>query len=314
MGWKDILILVSGLTAILVIMRSVDSTRQGISTASTDLGSRHDTTFIDTRPDVNTVQQSGLQSSSELIRHVRQHKNVRRMRGQESFAAKDSLPQAGQFSTFEPICQVNFGRPVCQRGGQGVECPPKPQEGANPSVTGAWELAPNYVYFMDLGLVDGLAQFFRGGSAIEFGAGKGCYTSALRARGVPTVGYDGSKEIEQQTEGLVRRADLTTELNVGQADWVLCLETAEHIPRQFEEVLLNNLVRAAKSGIVISWSNNPGGNGHVNLRDNEWVIRTLARLGFSHDVNAQRKLRESIASIHWFRDTLMAFRRATADT
>ena len=59
----------------------------------------------------------------------------------------------------------------------------------------------------------------------------------------------------------------------------------------------------------MSWSNNAGGNGHVNLRTNEWVERRLARMGYQRDKPSERALRRAVSDIHWFRDTLMAFRR-----
>ena len=49
-------------------------------------------------------------------------------------------------------------------------------------------------------------------------------------------------------------SDLTAELQLGAADWVLCLEVAEHIPRAFEERLLANLDSHNRRGIVMSWS------------------------------------------------------------
>ena len=186
----------------------------------------------------------------------------------------------------------------------------RPQGGATPTATGAWEVPDSYVYFMDRGLVAALGVLMAGGSVIELGAGKGCYTAALRRRGVAASAYDGGPNIAQLTGGLVQRADLTKELGLAPADWVLCLETAEHIPHQFEGVLLRNMLGAARVGVVLSWSNNEGGNGHVNLRTNEWVVARMASLGFAHDAAAQRDLRRSISHIHWFRETLMAFRRS----
>ena len=35
-------------------------------------------------------------------------------------------------------------------------------------------------------------------------------------------------------------------------DWVICLEVAEHIPKEYEETFVNNLVKATPNGIVLS--------------------------------------------------------------
>jgi len=111
------------------------------------------------------------------------------------------------------------------------------------------------------------------------------------------------------TGGLVERADLTAPLMQPPAEWVLCLETAEHIPRTHEAQLLANMHGLNTKGIVLSWSNNAGGNGHVNLRTNPWVERRLGQMGYDHDLKAERALRKAVSDIHWFRDTLMVFRR-----
>ena len=181
-----------------------------------------------------------------------------------------------------------------------------------PTASGAWRLeATNYTYFMDRGLVLALANLFAGGSVIELGAGKGCYSAALRRAGVPSVrAFDGAPGVGAMTRGLVQTADLTTKLGLGVADWVLCLEVAEHIPRAFEERLLGNLHAHNRRGVVLSWSDNAGGNGHVNLRSNAWVVNRMAEMGYVHDEAAEQALRRAVNDIHWFRTTLMAFRKA----
>ena len=225
---------------------------------------------------------------------------------------RPSMPAPALFD-FEPLCQVTFGRAVCMRAGQTVPCPGHidldRRDGAVPTASGAWRLqSANYTYFMDRGLVSALAKQFAGGSVVEFGAGKGCYAAALRRAGLPSVrAFDGAPGVAEMTHGQVQTADLTAELRLGAAEWVLCLEVAEHIPRAFEERLLANWDRHNRRGIVMSWSDNAGGNGHVNIRSNEWVLTRMAAMGYEHDKQAQETLRRSVTDIHWFRTTLMVF-------
>ena len=43
------------------------------------------------------------------------------------------------------------------------------------------------------------------------------------------------------------------------------MKVAEHIPKEFEHVYIDNLVRHAKEGIILSWSKvGQGGHSHVN--------------------------------------------------
>lgn len=93
---------------------------------------------------------------------------------------------------------------------------------------------------------------------------------------------------------------------------VLCLEVAEHIPQQHEEVFLQNLDRHNRQGIVLSWSDNEGGNGHVNRRSNRWVVDRFQKMGYLHDTESERALRAAVADIHWYRETLMVFRKVRA--
>ena len=173
--------------------------------------------------------------------------------------------------------------------------------------------------FLDRGLAGALTNLFAGASVVELGAGKGCYAAELRRAppirpGASRIGvraFDGAPNVANLTGGLVRRADLTQPMRgTPPGEWVLCLETAEHIPREHEATLLRNLHQLNTLGIVLSWSNNAGGNGHVNLRTNEWVAKRFARMGYEHDLNAERALRTAVRDIHWFRDTIMVFRRA----
>ena len=221
----------------------------------------------------------------------------------------------------EPTCQVTFGQANCMRGGRSVPCPPRVdlvRHDTQALDTGAWVLAPTYTYFLDRGLADSLVNLFAGASVVELGAGKGCYADHLRRAppkklGASRIGvraFDGAPNVANITGGLVHRADLTRPmLETPPSEWVLCLETAEHIPRAHEATLLRNLHHLNTVGVVLSWSNNAGGNGHVNLRTNEWVARRFGKMGYEHDLQAEKALRQAINSIHWFRDTVMVFRR-----
>lgn len=214
---------------------------------------------------------------------------------------------------FVPVCAVDWKRSKCARGHEALPCPKQPHEGATPIGTGAWELTESYVYFLDRGLLAAMVGLFEGGSVLEFGAGKGCYTAAFRLRGLAARGYDGSPQVAALTDGLVQSADLTVPHALDPADWVVCLEVAEHIPRPHEETFLTNLLSHARRGVVLSWSNNEGGNGHVNLRSNEWVAEAMRARQFEHDPDGQAALRHGISDIHWYRETVMVFRRSRGE-
>ena len=88
------------------------------------------------------------------------------------------------------------------------------------------------------------------------GAGCGCYTSYLRdvAHAESVTAYDGIPNIRNLTRGLVSEADLTVNLSslIRAHDWTLCTEVTEHIPGEFEQTALANIVRPARCGVLLS--------------------------------------------------------------
>ena len=56
---------------------------------------------------------------------------------------------------------------------------------------------------VDENLATGLAKLFSGQSVLEFGAGMGCMTGALKDRGVDVRGFEGATNVHQLTQGLV---------------------------------------------------------------------------------------------------------------
>ena len=79
--------------------------------------------------------------------------------------------------------------------------------------------------------------------------------------------------------------------------------------RAHEEAFVQNLHAHNRRGIVLSWSNNEGGNGHVNLRTVEWVAARFGALGYDHDAAATKALRDAVKDIAWLRDTILVLRR-----
>ncbi len=235
---------------------------------------------------------------------------LRRHHEQHSSKAPPPTTQLDPEPTYQPLCAVDWKRSACLRAGIPQPCHPAGHVGATPGTTGAWTLTDDYVYFLDRGLVRGVAALVGpSASIVEFGAGKGCMASALRREGVLVRAYDGSPNASKVTRGLVHTADLTRKLKLASADWVLCLEVAEHVPRRYENILLANLDRAARKGVILSWSNSDKGNGHVNARDNDWVLNAMRTRGFVWDRAAQVALRGSVSDIHWYRESVMVFKR-----
>ena len=169
----------------------------------------------------------------------------------------------------------------------------------------------------DRPMADFLAHsVFKDQTVVDLGAGLGHYGKIFREPGSPVkawVGYDGAINVDAVTEGLVRFMDLTQpdgsdERPCIQADWVMSLEVAEHIPVMHTDAYLRNIRCHARVGAVISWALlAQNGLGHVNTRSEEDAVATVEMWGFKADWELTKQVREA-ASIHHFKRTPVVYR------
>ena len=149
--------------------------------------------------------------------------------------------------------------------------------------------------------------------AADVACGTGMYCKLFKDLGWPEVhGYEGTQGIREiAVHDDIFIVDLTKHRVVDIAyDFVLCLETGEHIPETYEQVFMDNLCRYATEHLVLSWAV-PGqysASGHVNCRPNEYVAGQFQKRGFTYLPSHTKELRAA-ASLKWFRNTTMAFRR-----
>ena len=171
---------------------------------------------------------------------------------------------------------------------------------------GSWRTSTGEGHVDDYPLADALREFIGGRSVIDFGCGMGAYVDTI---GEKCRGYDGNPHTPILAGDRCKVLDLAVPACVEPADWVLCLEVGEHIPAEFEDVLIGNLHSHNRLGVVISWAiPGQGGFGHVNCRENAYVRGIFHELGYTSDYGAQKQLRDA-ASTPWFKNTLMVFRR-----
>lgn len=146
----------------------------------------------------------------------------------------------------------------------------------------------------DPGILAFLARLPEGSTVADMGACKGAYATWLNRSGFVTAfAFDGSVGVAEFTKGVVSFADLAQPLDLlRQFDWVLTLETGEHVPAAQEQVFAANIARHARVGAVISWAV-PGqhGVGHVNCKRTEEVAELFEAEGLFVDWEATNKLR-----------------------
>jgi len=167
----------------------------------------------------------------------------------------------------------------------------------------------------DWQLAKSLVAFFKKENArtiADFGCGDGDYVNYFIQRGFKAVGYDGNPVTERTSGGTCFVRDFSKPIDVKKRfDWVVSLEVGEHLPKKFEAIFIENLIRHVKSGLVLSWAiKGQGGTGHFNEQNNDYIKKVFKSLGWINDVQAENMLRMS-SSIPWFKNTIMVFRPNT---
>jgi len=183
----------------------------------------------------------------------------------------------------------------------------------NISETGVWENEVEHCF--DSSLCTELINFFdkkgiknnKDKKICDLGCGcKGYYTKEFLKNNINCYGFDGNPETEKASQGICKVRDLTIPYN-DVYDWVMCLEVAEHIPKKFEKIFIENLHNNNNKGIILSWAViGQKGSGHVNCQNNDYVKELFKNLGYKNDIKAENILREK-SSLNWFKKTIMVF-------
>lgn len=143
--------------------------------------------------------------------------------------------------------------------------------------------------------VEGICSTIPAGkTVIDLGAGCGHFVRALRERGYEAYGLDATEGILEITNKLVGPIDLTRNCAVyhGAVDWALFLEVGEHVPKDLEQKLIDNVARIPREGLIVSWSIHANrGIGHVNPQRPKYVAAEFAKRGWTVDEEATAKLR-----------------------
>lgn len=143
-------------------------------------------------------------------------------------------------------------------------------------------------------------------SVLDLGCGGGQYTKAIREAGIECDGYDGNPDTERITDGMCKVLNLAQPFDLGRKyDCVLSLEVGEHIPKQYQDIFIDNVYRHAANTIIISWAV-PGqtGLGHFNEMTNMDVITAFDRFNVKRCSTEENLLRSS-AKMHYFKNTIL---------
>ncbi len=164
-------------------------------------------------------------------------------------------------------------------------------------------------------------------SIADLGCGRGAYAYYIQLRQLGRVtGYEGTPGM-QHSDIAVHSPIYEYDLSKPRTDMkifgenllsyglVLCLEVGEHIPKEHEQNVFDNVSLFVADGgdLILSWAiPGQGGVGHVNEQPNDYVIEQMQQRGFTHNKELSDRLRDA-ARLPWFKNTLMVFRKDAAN-
>jgi cyclopropane fatty-acyl-phospholipid synthase-like methyltransferase len=179
---------------------------------------------------------------------------------------------------------------------------------------GFWEsLNVETAHYYDLNLSNYLVKFFKEEKAniiADFGCGMGKYIENLKNNNINAIGFDGNPNTPELTNNLCEILDLSISKQFEKKfDWIISFEVGEHLPKEFEDIFINNLHNNNKYGIILSWAiEGQGGDGHFNERNNDYIKSKIINLGYINDIDEENKMRD-ISTLSWFKNTIMVFRK-----
>lgn len=179
---------------------------------------------------------------------------------------------------------------------------------------GFWETNSGIGHVHDIALCNSLINYLKEENVktlIDFGCGMGDYAKSIKKENILCEAYDGNPNTEILTNGIGKVLDLSKEFNLSKkVDCVLSLEVGEHIPKEYEQIFIDNICRHSNSLLILSWAivGQPG-SGHVNCQNNDYIISELNKRGFSYEIESSIKLRNSATNATWFKDTIMIFKK-----
>ena len=149
---------------------------------------------------------------------------------------------------------------------------------------------------------------------VDLGCGPGWYVKILREKCLNIDGYDGNPYTPHISRQILadgthcEQLDLSEKVRLGhEFDTVLSLEVGEHIPEKYEQIYLDNVTQNAINQVILSWAvEGQSGSGHVNCRNNDYVIDQMEKRGFYINVKASNYFRGH-ATLPWFKNTIMVF-------
>lgn len=128
-------------------------------------------------------------------------------------------------------------------------------------------------------------------SVVDFGCSIGSFLEVFLESGKTIKGYEycykeslpSIKKIHNLIN-YIEFGDVSNDINTNIYDASVSIEVAEHIPTEYSESLVKNLVKSTKNIIIFTAATpNQGGTGHINCQEPSFWIKLFEKYGCKYD-------------------------------
>jgi hypothetical protein len=145
---------------------------------------------------------------------------------------------------------------------------------------------------------------------LDFGCGNAFYISELEKKGFKCAGVEGFQLNNFLHDNIIIK-DISQPVNLEIIGSVISLEVGEHLPKESEQIFLDNITKHSSGIVVLSWAL-PGqpGVGHINCQPQDYIIEEMERRNFIFSPFTTKDARKNIDdNTDWFRRTLLIFKK-----
>jgi glycosyltransferase involved in cell wall biosynthesis len=170
---------------------------------------------------------------------------------------------------------------------------------------------------------DWIALNIKGEIYGDLGCGNGYIIENLLKNNSKKVwGVDGSEKffdhVDRKLLKHVKVVDLTKIQRLPLADVALCMEVAEHIPFEYSDILLSNIISTSADIIIFTAATpNQKGTNHINLQPHDYWIKKFQKKGYNMNQFLSKKfkkdLRGKLKYTPWYLKNFMVFNKSLQD-
>ncbi len=143
-------------------------------------------------------------------------------------------------------------------------------------------------------------------TVLDVGCGRGWWGREFAIQGARVAGIDGSYVTDPVIN--LTRHDLTDPLpDLGQADLVVCLEVAEHLPAERAESFVADLCRLGKRVLFSAAIPHQTGAGHINLQWPTYWAALFAQHGYGCTDTLRWQIWDDQTIEPWYRQNIMVY-------